>query len=367
MLRNAEFYALETSPAMSENCPVCPIMNITKIIVAGATTVLPLNIARADNPILPGLGACDPQVRVFDGRVYLYATHDYSPTNTGFRMDDWWQWQTDDLVNWKQVGTLKPEQTFIGKPFQSCWAGDAATAGGKYFWYFSAGPREIGVVEGQTPIGPWTDPLGKPLIPRDLTPTAARDPGILMDDDGKNYIVFGTFSFYLARLNADMISLAEPPKLLALDKLAGPYGAGKTDDKPFLHRYNGRYYLSWGCFYAMADNPYGPYVYKGSILTAENTQPEMVNNRLVQDRHGSFFEFKGQWYFICNDTSRPGATPRFRDSAISYVHYRADGEIAPLRLDKTGVGAYDARGLIEAEDYFAIRNAKPGESASGGF
>ena len=26
----------------------------------------------------------------------------------------------------------------------------------------------------------------------------------------------------------------------------GPYGAGKCDDKPFMHKHNKTYYLSWG-------------------------------------------------------------------------------------------------------------------------
>ena len=39
----------------------------------------------------------------------------------------------------------------------------------------------------------------------------------------------------------------------------GPYGPGKCDDKPFLHKHNATYYLSWGGFYATASHPYGPY------------------------------------------------------------------------------------------------------------
>lgn len=43
----------------------------------------------------------------------------------------------------------------------------------------------------------------------------------------------------------------------------------------------------------------------------------------------------------------------FRSSFISYVHYKENGEIAPIRVDGTGVGQYDANnGSIEAEDYF---------------
>ncbi len=322
---------------------------------------------RAANPILPNIGVCDPQVRVFNGRVYLYATHDASPKNKGFRMNDWWVWSSDDLVNWKLGSILKPEQTYIGKPFSDCWATDAATRDGKYYWYFSAGRQDIGVVESTTPIGPWSDPLGKPLVPKGLTPTAQRDPGILMDENGANYLIFGTWDFYLARLGDDMISLAETPRKLVLDRLAGPYGEGKTDDKPFLFRRGGKYYLSWGCYYAMADDPYGPYSYKGSIITPETTAPMFRTPKLTYDRHGSFFEYKNQWYFICNDFSQPGTTDHFRNSILSVVHFRENGEIAPLRIAAQGVGSYNAARKVEAEDYFEAKSAQIHEQPSGGF
>ena len=320
------------------------------------------------NPILPGRGVCDPQVRIFNGSVYLYATHDYSPKSRGFRMDNWWVWHSDDLVHWSLVSILKPEETFLRRPFTECWATDAASRNGKYYFYFSAGPKQIGVVVGDTPVGPWKDPLGKPLIPEGLTPVEERDPGILMDDDGSNYIVFGTWDYYIARLNDDMISLAEAPRLIKLDHKAGPYGEGKTDDKPFLHKRHGIYYLSWGCFYAMADNPYGPYTYKGSIVTPETTAADFQTSNIYRDRHGSFFQLHGQWYFACNDRSQKGSTPYFRNSILSYLHYRSNGEMAPIRISRIGVGQYDvAAGPVEAEDFFKLAGGEVKERPGGGF
>jgi arabinoxylan arabinofuranohydrolase len=320
------------------------------------------------NPIVPGIGVCDPQVRIFDDQIYLYATHDYSPENKGYRMQNWWVWRTDDLVHWEQVSVLKPEQTFLARPFEECWATDAGMRNGQFYFYFSAGPKQIGVVTGETPAGPWRDPLGKPLIPEGLTPTQERDPGILMDDDGTNYIIFGTWNYYIARLNDDMISLAEPPRLVELDHKIGPYGEGKTDDKPFLHKRAGMYYLSWGCFYAMAKSPYGPYIYKGSVVTPESTAPEFRTSTLLLDRHGSFFPYNGQWYFACNDYSEKGSSPYFRNCIFSYLHYRDNGEMAPVRIDKIGVGRYDAKcDCIEAEDYFKLTGGLVCECPSGGF
>jgi len=322
----------------------------------------------AGNPVLPGRGVCDPQIRVFNGRVYLYATHDASPQSTTYRMNDWWVWSSEDLVHWEQVSVLRPEQTFLRRAFTDCWATDAATRNGHFYFYFSAGPKQIGVVTAESPSGPWRDPLGKPLIPEGLTRTEARDPGILMDDDGAAYIIFGTWDYYIARLKEDMISLAEAPRLVTIDHKAGPYGEGKTDDKPFLHKRDGRYYLSWGCFYAVAANPYGPYVYKGSVITAEDTAPEFRCAHLLMDRHGSFFEFNNQWYFACNDYSQPGTSAYFRNAIFSYVHYRENGEIAPVRIDRVGVGQYDASaGPIQAEDYFKLKGGEVRERPGGGF
>jgi hypothetical protein len=319
------------------------------------------------NPIVVGKGLCDPQVRIYGDQAYLYATHDAVPASDDFIMNNWWVWQSGDLVHWKQVSTLRPEDTYWGKPWSQCWATDAMSRNGQYYFYFSRGPEEIGVVRGDSPAGPWKDPLGKPLIAKGSTPTLARDPGILQERDGASYIVFGCWDFYIAKLNEDMISLAETPRKILLNQKMGPYGPGKLDDKPFLHKRGGIYYLSWGCYYAMSDNIYGPYIYKDSIIKAEHTAPEL-QKALTFDRHGSFFELHNQWYFICNDQSWPGTSEHYRDSVISYVHYRDNGEIATIDLNLAGVGQYDAsQAPISAEDYFRAVGAEVRECPEGGY
>jgi hypothetical protein len=150
------------------------------------------------NPIVTGVGLCDPQVRIYDNQAYLYATHDADPNSKGFVMNDWWVWHSEDMVHWEQVSTLKPEQTYWGKPSTECWATDAMRRNGKYYFYFSRGPEEIGVVQGDSPRGPWHDPIGKPLIAKGSVPTQARDPGILQEEDGTSYIVFGVWDFFIA-------------------------------------------------------------------------------------------------------------------------------------------------------------------------
>jgi hypothetical protein len=331
----------------------------------------------AKNPIIPNKGANDPHIRIFNGKAYLSASHDKSIDSKGFSMDNWWMWSSENLVDWKLESILKPEDTYIGKPFSSCWATDIATRNGKYYWYFSEGNQQTGVVVGDSPAGPWKDPLGKPLLSSEMTPTHEYDMGIIQDSAGDYYIVFGVWDYYVAKLNKDMISLSEKPRKIEIKNPRGPYNPdGKnlekpTDDKPFIHSYNGKYYLSWGCFYAMADNVYGPYNYTGSIIDASSfalgyEKPTWPNG-FLQGRHGSFFEFHNQWYFAYCDISQTG-NRYFRDTFISYVHYKENGEIALIRVDGIGVGEYDSnQGKIEAEDYFKASGITKKMNPDGGF
>ena len=297
-----------------------------------------IHLRRSGNPILQGLGVCDPHVRIFNDKAYLYATHDRAADSADFVMEEWWVWSSLDLVHWTHECSLRPEDTYIGRGFRSCWATDAAERNGKYFWYFSEGDRRIGVVVADTPIGPWHDPLGKPLIGDGIVPVPAYDPGILIDDDGTPYIVFGVWDYFIARLHDHMIALAETPRRLTIHHPEGPYGLDKTDDKPYLHKRAGLYYLSWGCYYGIAEDVYGPYECRGSILHEHNVAPGLryAGHPITFDRHGSFFEWRKQWFYMCNDMSQT-RNPFFRDSSICYVTYRDNGEIVPVQLNELGV------------------------------
>lgn len=186
-------------------------------------------------------------------------------------------------------------------------------------------------------------------------------------------MVFGTFDYFIVRLADNMISLAEAPQPIVFDRKFGPYGEGKTDDKPSLHKFNGMYYLSWSSFYAMSLNPYGPYKFKGTVIDAKyidkNFQVDTTKTKMQwHDRHGNFFTWHNQWFYTYNDKSHPWSNNRFRDANISYVHYRDNGEMAPIHIDRIGVGQYYVnKNPIEAENYFAAEGVKIKESPSNGF
>src|SRR5690242_2960090 len=121
------------------------------------------------NPIIWRKGVCDPHIKVFIDKVYLYATHDNEGHSSDFNMTDWQIWSSVDLVNWTYENTEYPENYYCG-PIDQCWATDAEYKNGKYYWYFSVGAMEIGVGVSDSPGGPFTDALGKALVDRHTEP-----------------------------------------------------------------------------------------------------------------------------------------------------------------------------------------------------
>ncbi len=277
------------------------------------------------NPVIKSMGVCDPHLQVFEEKIYMYCSHDYSVENTTYRMDDWHVWSTVDFREWTLEQIVKPEDFYMGKS-SNCWALDAAEKDGKYYLYFSNKNDDTGVAVSDSPSGPFVDVMKKPLLDGTNTPTREYDPAILRDDDGNDYIVFGAPAwaygeggYYIAKLGDDMMSLAEVPKKIELDH--------EADDKVSLNKINGTYYLTWGSYYAISDSPYGPYTCIGNTGASED--------------HGSFIEHNGQ---IFHSFTIFDPTMVARSSGICYVHQKENKELVvdPLILEY-GVGHYDTQ------------------------
>jgi hypothetical protein len=77
------------------------------------------------------------------------------------------------------------------------------------------------------------------------------------------------------------------------------------------------------------------------------------------DRHGSFWSSAGQWFYASNDRSHSTDIAHrsvYRDTVIGYVHFFANGSLAPVVIDGTGVGEYDGA-LVEAENFMVLAGA----------
>lgn len=325
-------------------------------------------VALADNPLVPDVGMADPHIYIFNNKAYMYATRDSDNTAKQFVMPEWKIWSSTDLINWTLETTIKPAETYMGKS-NSCWATDIAFRNDRYYFYFSNGNKNTGVMIGSEPAGPFTDALGKPLLNEALTPGKEYDPTVFTDDDGICYIIFGHFradeaplKFYISRLNNDMVSLAESPKVT---EISGNVPVLSGNDKPTLHKRNGIYYLSAGTHYATSTNIYGPYIRTG----------DSGNGKFGLDSraHGNYFTWNGQWFHTWCHFYLGKDIARYRESYITYLHFKENGEMVDdvAFLDAhfaTGVGQYDAGWeKIEAEWFMRASEITKKELVNTGF
>ncbi len=330
---------------------------ITDVIAIGACTgsANAQNVS-LENAIIKNQGVCDPHISIFNDTAYLFSSHDYGKGEPIYKMVDWQLFSSTDLVNWKKEFVLKPEDTFIG-PWQECYAPDGVTRNGKYYFYFSQQQKQTGIAVSDNPKGPYVDALGKPLLAEDHTPTADYDPAIFIDDDPERtpYILCGFTvigqDYYMARLNEDMISLAEEPRKIVIRN-------GWKNDAIDIHKRNGIYYLnSHGAEYATSTNVYGPYTYRGQYT------------KLWSD-HGNFFTWHNQT-FHSYGLREDWEDPFYRTTKITYVHYKDNGDIVAddfISNANLGVGQYDATwDKIQAEWYFAASDGLQKRENESGF
>ncbi len=282
------------------------------------------------NPVMVQRFGADPYAMEYKGRIYIYMTLDYPEVddlgeiqeNTYSKIDKISVISSDDLVNWTDHGTVYASgENGQAKWGRNSWAPAAAwkTIDGKdkFFLYFANSGNGIAVLTADSPVGPFTDPIGKALISRD-TPTCADvtwlfDPAVLMDDDGENYIYFGggvpsddkaanPGTARVARLGKDMISLdGDPRPIENVSYLFEDSGINKID---------GKYYYSYCSNFSMtkeAEKEKG--FEQGEIITMVSDDPmgpfEMCNPVLKNpghffgvggNNHHCMFEFGGEYY-----------------------------------------------------------------------
>jgi hypothetical protein len=90
-----------------------------------------------------------------------------------------------------------------------------------------------------------------------------------------------------------------------------------------MHKYNGKYYFSYSTgnshllCYAIGDNPYGPFTYKGVMLDPV----------VGWTTHHCVVEFKGQWYLLYHDCVPSNDITHLRSLKVQRLFYNEDGTI----------------------------------------
>ena len=323
----------------------------------------------AANPILHGFA--DPAMREWTGRMYLCVGKDLSPTHKGFAMPYWAIYSSSDLVNWTQEKIIDPAAvSFMGKGNPNCWAADLMFRNNQFYFYFSDGGKATGVLVADRPDGEYRDVLKTHLLPPDLAHNSAYDPTIFTDSDGTSYLTFGRDGhlngekenrhYKIAKLNPDLISLAETPRDLLTDQPYGFGNANRATDHSYFHRYKDTYYLSRDQTYMTSKSVYGPF-----------ERPRNTG----QSGHSCFISYHGQWYHGYEFTDEEFGVRTYRQVMLTYLHYKDNGDMIDDRFFikggggyALGVGNYDAAwDRIEAEWFFEIYGAEKRNAPGGGF
>ena len=220
-----------------------------------------------NNPIAAQRFMADPYAIEYNGRVYVYGTNDSQsmrigedgkiPNNNYSNINTLNCYSSADMVNWRDEGIIQ----VAGKKGPATWSKNSWAPAvcyknidgkDKFFIYFADNGSGIGVLEGDSPTGPWRDPIGKQLISRN-TPNCGGsevpwlfDPAVFVDDDGQGYLYFGGIGeaedrehpkcIRVVKLGDDMISLKEDP--VVIDAPAPFEDSG-------INKFNGKYYYSY--------------------------------------------------------------------------------------------------------------------------
>ena len=300
----------------------------------------------------------DPSVHVFDGRIYIYPTHDRISEVTS--PEDGAHYDMADYHVLRMDSPLQPQAEDCGCVLaledipwaeRQLWANDAACKNGLYYMYFPAKDREgifrIGVAVADRPEGPFIPQ------PEPMEGAYSIDPAVFCDGDDY-YICFGglqggqlqrwhdnrllpenrfaadgepALAPRIAKLSDDMLSLAEPSRPI---EILDDDGKPLTADNPhrffeaaWLHRCGDIYYFSYSTgtghtiCYATGDNPCGPFTLRGVLLTPV----------VGWTTHHSTVEIDGQWYLFFHDSAPSGGRSSLRSLKMAGLLHNSDGTI----------------------------------------
>ncbi len=313
-------------------------------------------------PLVSHIYTADPSAHVFNGKIYIYPSHDVDAKDVKedddgghFAMRDYHILSMDKIGGPVKDNGVALDIKDIPWAGRQLWAPDAAYKNGTYYLYFPVKDKQdifrLGVATSKSPVGPFK------AEPAPMKGTYSIDPCVYQDTDGQAYIYFGgiwggqlqrwdnnqydangalkkpdemAYLPRVARLNPDMKELAEPVKAIQLlDENGKPFhekdNAKRFFEGSWLHKYKGKYYFSYSTgdthnlCYAMGDSPYGPFTYKGVLLKPV----------LGWTNHHSIVEKDGKWYLFYHDIQLSGKT-HLRNVKVTELTYNPDGTIKTI-------------------------------------
>jgi len=291
----------------------------------------------ADNPIVQTNYTADPAPMVVGDTVYLCTSHDEDVTlDNFFTMNDWRVYSSKDMVNWTDHGSPLSYHSFSWASGKA-WAPHCVERDGKFYFYVPVSDS-IGVAVADSPIGPFEDAIGEPLVSN----YQYIDPSVFIDDDGQAYLYFGNPRLWHVALNDDMISFTGQVEQIENTTQSFGQRSGDADrptlyeEGPWFYERNDQYYMIFAMGplperigYATSSAPLGPWTYRGVIM--ENQSGHAFTN------HAGVVDFKGKSYFFYHTQELPGGGGYKRSVAVEEFSYGADGSIPTISKTAEGV------------------------------
>ena len=145
--------------------------------------------------LIPETFSADPSVHVFNGKLYIYPSHDRDVELESNDNGDQYMMEDYHVYEMKDVETMPKDCGMIfhlkDVPWakEQLWAPDCAEKDGKYYFYFPARDKQgffrIGVAVSDNPSGPFK------VEPEPIKGSYSIDPCCFADDDGNYYLTFG--------------------------------------------------------------------------------------------------------------------------------------------------------------------------------
>ncbi len=340
--------------------------------------------ADESNPLITQRFGADPYAMEYDGRVYVYTTHDVYEydakgnisQNTYGKVNTLNCYSSADLVNWTDHGVINVAGNGrrVCKWAHNSWAPAAChkeiDGEERFFVYFANSAGGIGVMTSDSPTGPWKDPIGNELVTWQ-TPGCKGvvwmfDPAVLIDD-GQGYLYFG------GGIPDDNFAHPCTARVIKLgDDMVSTVGEAVTIDAPFffedsgINKLDGKYIYSYCLNWSddkseknpaaanigimESDSPMGPFMYKGTIMKNPGNFFGLYGNN-----HHCMIEFKGGYYMFYHtqllDMLINGETKDYRATFVNKVTVKGSN-INEITMTKKGVSQIeplDAYSVIEAE------------------
>ncbi len=331
----------------------------------------------AFNPYLPSYEYLpDGEPRVFNGRLYVFGSHDKFSGND-FCLNDYVTWSApiDDLANWKFEGIIyRRNQDPRSKGKIPFFASDVIQgADGRYYLYYTVKDTSIlSVAVCDTPAGKY-EYYGDVKTPDGRVYGTKKsdyydfDPAVL-NDNGRYYLYSGygfapkavghrCVGVFVRELNEDMITAKTEPKIIIPRKRFAKLRNGFFEGAS-IRKIKGMYFLVYpssnmsGLCYSTSDRPDGKFVYRGRI---HSTSDIGINGHKLStaaypigNNHGGIAEINGKYYIF--DHRMTNNNMYSRQGVAEEIQISDDGTIKQVECTSCGLngGLLPARGEYPA-------------------